>query len=412
MGGQEMDKHVPDTEAQAGQGSPPPGPGSAGQPWAQPPAGDPHTTPGQQWAQGTPGTQPAYGQHGTAPGVPKKSNPKLRRRLIIGGSIAAGLLVILVVGGFFTVRQLSQTVYSPKVEVEQYLQAIVDGDVEAALAMLPGDGAEGYGLDYALMSNEVYAKVENRIDGFEVTKVEYDGFVADVSAEVSQGDSAQPMTFSLYEDGTEAVFFKKWELQAPQERWSISYFPDSNTSAATVNGVEIEVPEDGASFAVLPGDYVFDAPEGNQYVSYGAAEERSIRLADTEPASGAEPVSFSSEITDAAREEIKAQTKAHLAACLKSTELQPKGCPNQADGEDPNNFRNIKWTMTKEPAYAGIDGDPSFPFPVTAENGQFLLEAEMKQGGSWGPQKGTVELYSMPAMVEIRDGKISMVFSD
>ncbi len=36
----------------------------------------------------------------------------------------------------------------------------------------------------------------------------------------------------------------------------------------------------------------------------------------------------------------------------------------------------------------------------------------MKQGGSWGPQKGTVELYSMPAMVEIRDGKISMVFSD
>ncbi|UWX81858.1 hypothetical protein [Arthrobacter sp. zg-Y1171] len=403
-----MDSHGPVVGAQGNQGAPPPpGPGAEQQQPQQPHQPNPPAPqapgPQGQWPQAAP---PPPGGPGLPGQASKQPNPKRRKGLIIAGSVAAGLLVILGVGGFFGYKHLSETTYSPRVQAEEYLQALVDADVERAMEMAPATGDE---LDYSLMTNEVYSKATDRISGFEVTDVVVNDGTADVTVDVKQGDDTQAMKLELSENGTEAVFFKKWKLDAPLGSWSLRYTLDEDASEPAVNGVSVEMPEDGRKLAVLPGEYTFNAPTGTKFVSYGGDEKMSVRLDGQESLMG---VAFIPEITDAAREEIKARTKAHLESCLKLTELQPKGCPNQADGEDPNNFRNIKWSMAKEPAYESIEGDPSFPFSVELVNGQFTLDAEMKEGDEWRAMKGTVELYSLPAMVDIQGETITMTFAD
>ncbi|WP_283996003.1 hypothetical protein [Arthrobacter sp. zg-Y1143] len=383
-----MENYGPAAGTQGFQGAPPPPPGAGTAP-----------QPGQQWPQ----LPPPPGGEGTLP--QRQPNPKRRKRLIIAGSVAGGLLVLLGVGGYFGYQYMDDTVYSPRVQAEEYLQALVDGELEKALDMAPADSD----LDNSLMTDEVYSKVENRISGFEITDVAVDGDKAEVSVDVEQGGESEAMKLSLSKAGTEAVLFKKWKVDAPLGTWSLRYMMDADVTGTAVNGVDFKAPEDGRKLAVMPGDYTFSAPNGTKFVSYGEDEVMNVGLDSQESLMG---VGFLPEITDAARDEIKAQTRAHLDACMKSTELLPKGCPNKADGEDPNNFRNIKWSMTREPTYAVIEGDPTAPFSVTAENGQFTLEAEMKQGDDWGMQKGTVELYSMPAKVNIQGEAITMVFGE
>ncbi|MCC9205734.1 hypothetical protein [Arthrobacter sp. zg-Y769] len=385
-----MDSHGPVADAQGYQGAPPPpGPDVQG-----------------QWPQAVP---PPPGGDGTRPRASKQPDPKKRKRLIIAGSVAAGLLVILGVGGFFGYKHLSETTYSPRVQAEEYLQALVDGDVERAMEMAPA-GDEKDELDYSLMTNEIYSKATDRISGFEVTNVEVnDDGTADVSVDVKQGDDTESMQLKLSENGTEAVLFKKWKMDAPLGSWSLNYTLDPDASEPAVNGVGIEVPGDGRKLAVLPGEYTFNAPTGTKFVSYGEDEKMSVRLNGQEALMG---VGFTPEITDAAREEIKAQTAAHIEKCVASTELIPKGCPNQMDDQDPKNFRNIKWTMTKAPRYDTIEGDPAGPFRVESVDGEFALDCEMKQGDSWERQKGTVELYSLPAEVYILGEELTILFAE
>ncbi len=384
---------------------PPPGTGAAHQPpFHQQPfhqqGVQPRPETGQQWQQLPP---PPGGPGETPQG---HSNPKRRKRLIIAGSVTAGLLVVLGVGGFFGYKYLGETTYSPRVQAEEYLQALVDGEVERAMGLVPEDNS----LDNSLMTDEIYSKVTNRINGFEVTAVEVDGDTAEVTAEVRQGDAAESVTLRLSKAGTEAVLFNKWKLDAPLATWSLRYLPDVvEASGHAVNGVDVKIPEDGRKFAVLPGDYTFNAPTGSKFVSFGEDEKMSVRLDGQEALMG---VGFTAEITDAARDEIKAQTAAHLRACAASTELIPQGCPNQMDDQDPNNFRNIKWTMTKEPRYDSIEGDPAGPFRVVLVDGTFALDCEMKQGDSWAPQTGTVELYSLPAEVYILGEELTILFAE
>ncbi|MCQ1951870.1 hypothetical protein [Arthrobacter sp. zg-Y238] len=413
-----MDSRSPVDGAQGNQGAPPPPPGPGiqqqqhpqqpHQPNPQAPAPQAPApqapAPQGQWPQAAP---PPPGGPGL-PGQASKQNPKRRKGLIIAGSVAAGLLVILGVGGFFGYKHLSETTYSPRVQAEEYLQALVDADVERAMEMAPASGDEKDQLDYSLMTNEIYSKATDRISGFEVTNVEVnDDGTADVSVDVKQGDDTESMQLKLSENGTEAVLFKKWKLDAPLGSWSLKYSLDADASGPAVNGVGIEVPEDGRKLAVLPGEYTFNAPTGTKFISYGEDEKMSVRLNGQEALMG---VGFTPEITDAAREEIKAKTAAHIEECVASTELIPKGCPNQMDDQDPNNFRNIKWTMTKAPRYDSIEGDPTGPFRVESVDGAFALDCEMKQGDSWEPQTGTVELYSLPAEVYILGDGISILF--
>ena len=391
------------TQGIGGDPPPPPGPGAAQQPPFQPP----QPRQGQQPPQPPQGQQRPQFPPPAGPGhqAQRQPNPKRRKRLVIAGSVAVGLLLVLGVGGFFSYKYMNDTVYSPRVQAEEYLQALVDGEVERAMGMVPADNT----LDNSLMTDEIYSKVANRISAFEVTGVVVDGDTAKVSVDITQGGATESMDLELSKAGTEAVLFKKWKLDAPLGTWSLRYMLDAEATGPAVNGIGIKAPKDGRKFAVLPGDYVFNAPSGTKFVSYGDDEKMSVRLDGRDSLMG---VGFTPEITDAAREEIKAQSARHIRDCVASTELIPKGCPNQMKDQDPNNFRNVKWTMTKEPRYDSIEGDPSAPFRVELVDGSFALDCEMKEGDSWERQVGTVELYSLPAEVYILGDQLSILYAE
>lgn len=401
-----MENYGPAAGTQGFQGAPPPPPAPPGM---QPPAHQPpaqqspaqqQPQPGQQWPQ-----FPPPGGQGGPPQPQRQPNPKRRKRLVIAGSVAGGLLVLLGVGGYFGYKYMDETVYSPRIQAEEYLQALVDGELEKALDMVPADPS----LDNTLMTDEIYSKVTNRISGFEITDVVVDGDTAEVMVDVKQGGESEAMKLSLSKAGTEAVLFNKWKVDAPLGTWSLRYILDPDASEPAVNGVAIEVPEDGRKFAVMPGDYTFNAPAGTKFISYGGDEKMSVGLDSQESLMG---VGFTPEITDAAREEIKAQTSARMRECVASTDLIPKGCPNQMKDQDPNNFRNVQWSMTREPRYDSIEGSPIGPFRVESVDGEFALKADMKVGDGWEPQEGTVMLYSFPAEVYILGDELTMLFAE
>ncbi|MCC9174020.1 hypothetical protein [Arthrobacter sp. zg-Y179] len=337
----------------------------------------------------------------------------LRRRLIIAGSVTAAVLVALIVGGYFGFKHLNENVYGPQVLAEEYLQAIVDGDVERAIAMSP----EHNWQHFSLMTNEVYAKAENTITGFEVTDVAVTDGKADISVDIEQGDDTQAVTLDLRTDGTEALFFRKWKLNIGLGSAPVHYILRGDATAVAVNGVDIpgqdmEMLRSSTIFSFLPGDYTLDASAGTPYAEY-PDESVSVRLNRDGTAAAQEPtVDLKPALTDAGREEIQAGLTAHLEECMKSTELMPKGCPNQWTAEDPDSYRNISWSMQTAPTLDPIESDPTGPFSVRAVKGEFILDSEVNRGGSWQPQRETYQLYWMYADVEINGEDLSLTFAD
>ncbi|MCC9174021.1 hypothetical protein [Arthrobacter sp. zg-Y179] len=411
-----MDSRSPVDGAQGNQGVPPPPPGPGIQQQQhpqQPHQPNPHEpapqapAPQGQWPQTAP---PPPGGPGLPGQASRQPNPKRRKGLIIAGSVAAGLLVILGVGGFFGYKHLSETTYSPRVQAEEYLQALVDGNAEKALSMAPVESDDE--VDTSLMTNEAFEAAENRLSGFEVTEVAVDGDTATVTADIRQGEESESMTLELSKAGTEAVFFNKWKLDGPLDTWTVDYLVGGDVTELTVNGVTVPVKPEG-KLAVFPGDYTFKAPEGDKFIRYGDDITVSTGLITGEESGVTEmSVLYFPLLTDAVRPEIEAQTAAHLDKCMQSTVLVTPGCPNKMEEEDPNNVRNIKWSMPKAPTYDEIDGDPLAPFRVVARDGEITLNAELKVGEDWEPVEAKGVLYEIPAIVTIQDGKLTMEFPE
>ncbi|MCQ1948545.1 hypothetical protein NNX28_01215 [Arthrobacter sp. zg-Y859] len=362
--------------------------------------------PKQQWPP-TPGQSAKQGQ------APPQADPKQRRTLMIAGGVTAAVLVALIVGGYFGFKHLNENVYGPQVLAEEYLQAIVDGDVERAVGM----GPEHNWQNFSLMTDEVYAKAENTITGFEVTDVVVTDGKADISVDIEQGDDTQAVTLDLRSDGTEALFFRKWKLNIGLESAAVHYILRGDATAVAVNGVDIpgqdmELLRSSTMFSFLPGDYTLDASTGSPYADY-PDESVSVRLNRDGTAAAQEPtVDLKPVLTDAGREEIQAGITAHLEECMKSTELMPKGCPNQWEAEDPDSYRNISWSMQTAPTLDPIESDPTGPFSVRAVNGEFILDSEVNRGDSWQPQRESYQLYWMYAGVEINGEELSLTFAD
>ncbi|MCC9205735.1 hypothetical protein [Arthrobacter sp. zg-Y769] len=389
------------------------GPGAGVYPAAPPPgAGSENQQqwPKQQWPP-TPGQNARQGQ------APPKADPKQRKTLMIAGGVAAAVLVALIVGGCLGFKHLKENVYSPQVLAEEYLSAIVDGDVEKAIGMSPDHNFE----DFSLMTNEAYAKAENKITGFEVTEVVVTGGKADVSVDIEQGSDTTAVTLDLRTDGTEALFFHEWKLNIGLSTASVPYLPQGDATAVVVNGVEIpgqdtEVSETIArSFNFLPGDYTLSASTGTPYAGY-PDQLVSVRLNQDGTATAQErSIVLRAEVTDAGRGEIQAGITAHLEDCMKSTELMPKGCPNKWRVEDPDNYRNISWSMPTPPTLEPVELEPtgpSGPFFVKAVNGEMVLEYEVLRDGSWEPEQQKAPLYWMYADVEINGEELSLTFAD
>lgn len=227
----------------------------------------------------TPNSNPWAKNPWQQPAPQKPARSKQIRKLILIG--VAALVLIVAVWAVHAI--LERTLFSPQHTAEAYLQAVVDGQAEEALAL---HGPNVTDHQRQLATNEVYQAATERPDRYEILAVERDDSSARVTAELFQAGKAYPLSLDLAKVGAKGVFFSDWRLESGDVSGRIYYA--SGPASLEVNGVELFVePIPGvqvvdvsdedvdldaetvseratdSGLVLLPGTYSFSASEAN-----------------------------------------------------------------------------------------------------------------------------------------------------
>jgi hypothetical protein len=307
------------------------------------PAGTPESDPQTHEASGY-SAGPAG--DGAAPeGMPARELSAKAKKRVLVALTAVGAVVVLVVGSLVAVNAVKA---GPDKPVGEYVQALVDGDAEKALAILDPDIPNE---DRELLTNKVFGAAENRIEGFSVISSKVSGESAVVRVELRQGGRKYEQAFSLFKSRPEFLD-DHWKLGgSPLQRISIS--ADAPVSALSVNGVAVATGQGNTSafgtnlsLPAFPGAYSVGLPESEKHL---AAAEQEVLVPIGAAGQAPETARLTVQASESLRTETTRQVTAALAGCEKSTELEPEGCPfyTFAFGD----VRNVKWSVDSEPDY-------------------------------------------------------------
>ncbi|RWZ64324.1 hypothetical protein ELQ92_06030 [Labedella populi] len=290
------------------------------------------------------------------PTDPSLSQPRKKKRGRAAVWIAAAVVLVLLVAGGIVAGVLGTGAHAPEREVEEYLSALVDGDVDEAFAVSGEDASDGD----LLLTDDVYADVDDRISGYEVGDTTISGDTAEVETSISQGDETYDATFTLTKAEKAFVVFDTWALQAP-ELGVVSYSVDGpEETAVTVAGIDttdVEVAESGAvDLRALPGTYTISLAGDDAYF---AAEPITVSVVGFGPdaatattADGAESSTLAVTLTEGAVTAAQEAVDAYIDGCAAATEFRPEGCPFAAHGENPSyDYTNCVWTLDPRPEF-------------------------------------------------------------
>ncbi|MDQ0921497.1 hypothetical protein QF038_000005 [Pseudarthrobacter sp. W1I19] len=259
--------------------------------------------------------------------------------------IAAGWLLglmLAVAAAVVAVNVVNNTVASPQQPVREYLDALQGGDGGKALGLLratvpPSNAAmlDGTALQTAAsrLANVSVGEAEERPGGQVMVPMEYtiDG-------------SRLRTEFLLQKTGTEWIFFNTWAFvpsRLPTVDVSVVNSPE-----ATVNGVDVNMPNGRNSFAVFyPGEY--EATVNGEYFS--APATRATVTARDAPVA---PLNLLTQATDNLKKDVTAKVKEFLDGCaaqaVKEQKLQPD-CPFYYASNNRVQDGTIKWSVTEYP---------------------------------------------------------------
>lgn len=207
----------------------------------------------------TTSVSPAVAEAITSPAAPSAAEPEIptvnRRTAVVVGLGVLGLVVLVGVaaGARAVVANLA---FSPSAPVEEYVAAIQAGRVADAFAIADPDVPMS---ERGLLTDEVYAAVENRPTGGRVTWVDTRGNDAWVTVESKQDGATVTEEFHLTKRGREFLVFDRWVLEAPS-------IPDVDAMDVVPYGVDsFEVngvlqTGDARMFRALPGEYTLTLP--------------------------------------------------------------------------------------------------------------------------------------------------------
>ncbi|MCZ2403128.1 hypothetical protein IV498_08015 [Paenarthrobacter sp. Z7-10] len=264
--------------------------------------------------------------------------------------IAAGWLLGLLLAAsaaVITIQLVNTNYFGPQQRVQEYLQALHDGDGAKALGLLqatvPDANAavlDGEGLKAAAAgtSNVHLGNPASQPDGRVKIDVDYtiDG-------------TALSTNFLLEPTGTRWLFFTSWDL-VPTTLPTLDVSVVNETQAA-LNGVQVNMPSGRNSFAVFyPGRYTaefqsqyFRAPAVTSTVSSANGKPAAVAL-DTEP-------------TSALLTQVNSKVHQYLDGCAKQEVLLPAACPfsNRTDNRvlGPINWSVVSYPKINISAYGG-----------------------------------------------------------
>lgn len=293
------------------------------------------------------GGQPPYG---TAPGdmfgweaaTPQKSQAKR------GWIIALVIVVVLglLVGGGFIFRAVKNTsTYGPEAKAREYLQAVVDGDVDTVVSTAAPNVTNAA---RALLNKDIYAASAKRPSDFSIDDTVVSGADATVSASVTLDGKSYPMTLTLHKTGTADVIFDAWQLT---DGGLGSVQVASPESVTTVNGVAVSL-SSGDEMPVLPGKYTFTPQKTSQYITFGDPVTISVVPGDTDT----QAVAFGQSWTEAGRQYAVNAVNQRISGCLASDHFEPDGCKHLKMNDPGYAVTGITRTWSSAPTVTFKDG--------------------------------------------------------
>lgn len=217
-----------------------------------------------------------------------------------------------------SVYLVNTRVYGPEARVQEYLEALADGDGGLALGLLNASLPDG--ADAALLDGDALAA---SVEGLEVHQVaageEASNGQVPVTVDYSLDGSDAQAQFQLHRAGSSWLFFDQWEF-VPSVLPAVTVSAP-NLAEASLNGVRVGLPDGSGTFAAF-----YPARAGASYSStFFEAPEQSAVI---DSASSEARLSLSTQATQELVDEVQGQANAFLDGCVTDqNRLAPPGCP-------------------------------------------------------------------------------------
>ena len=366
-----------------------------------------HSGPGAPGPQGAPPFPNQPGPHQGPPrseqmGGPKKKAPK---GLIIG-LIAAAVVLVLAVGGYFiydavqTKRAeerradaLATETDAASAAVQAYLQALVDGDAQAALdqaAEVP---------ESPLLTDEVLDS-SNEQGGIEAPAT------TDATMKQLEDDSVPSgvVSATFMVQGVEAA--ADFAVTNTPEGWrleSVTNPVDLGDIAVKVNGVKAT-----GVVEAFPGTYTMTS--ANDRLKVDRSDLSVLEVGKELPADW----TTQPELSDKGRKDIIAAGKRALDGCLSKKELAPQGCP-MVRWEVPEGINvdqgTINHTLKNDP---WRDFDPRLAANGTEATGTLSTKVQTRADATKNGAAGTLEddqEQSFTLVADVSEPQVKVTFT-
>jgi hypothetical protein len=268
-----------------------------------------------------------------APGALAKRRALLIVALVLVVAIGAGTDLLT---GFFVKRTLAA--YAPERQVERYLDAVVAGDVKAALELGRSDVTGGD----AVLSASVYKNVPNRVTSYSISKVAVKDGKATVTADVRQGSKSYFNSYTLHQGKALFGVIPVWRLDEQT-------LPTINVTALAPTNAQLKVANvaltPGARFVyALPGDYSVQLV-GSQYFSGSSQTVTVGGFGLSGRSSRQHAVTLETTLTTEGKLKGIAAVTAFLAGCVHQDSPQPDNCPFSLEEDSGATYSHNSWKL-------------------------------------------------------------------
>lgn len=258
---------------------------------------------------------------------------------------------------------------------ETFLDALVQGDAAAALAVLSSAPS---GSSAPLLAEDVYAAATHPSE-YEITGISVEQQQATVRATLVIDGVSHPTEFTLAPDS------------AAGQGWSITSAPLVSIAAedvgdvSAVNGVAVDLSAvtPGTSLVALPGGYRFAAPPDRGYLTFGG--DVTVIAA---PGSAA-AIAFTPTLSSAGKQAAVAEVQARIATCMESDAFRPRDCPNVLEMIDPvtRAITSISRSWINAPTATLVDNSTStsasYAVVITGGDVRISYEWRYAEGEPW-----------------------------
>lgn len=339
-------------------------------------------------------TQPgAYGAQGTyPPSAPRKpADPAKKKKIILFSSIAAGLVLLLIIG-IVVINSINSSQYGPEATVKKYLTAISQGKASTANKLVePGVKDD----EAALLADDILKESPALMKGAEIDEVRTRGNAAQVEVSYSIDGTAYDGILELSKDGKQGLFFDKWVIDKPLLASVYVYSTDGEM--VSVNGQDINFGKN-YELAAYPAAYEIGAPEGDFF----EAEPQTF-VAATGSKADYEAIDLELTPTQALTDAVQEQVNKYLDTCATQTVPNPENCglrslyyfdfsgeptfsykvdkyPEVTIGENGKSFEATKGQVTGnatgELSYPGGQGTGTYAWDDWGYSGNFVIDGD------------------------------------